>query len=180
VTDLPAVFNCDGLSSKLIKNGIQFKPADLINTLPYPESSFELVSCCETLEHLNFNPLVTLKHIHDILIPGGVLYLTVPNVSRMYNIIKHLKGQSDDVFMNMFSIRDADGKFSTQSSGVHWHEYATKEISMALEFTGFKVQEIKYKEHFDNYGLVKSCINKLIIKCFPHFAETIIVVANKS
>jgi len=180
VTDLPAVFNCHGLSTKLIKNGIHFKPSDLVDILPYPESSFELVSCCETLEHLNFNPLVVLKHIHDILIPGGVLYLTVPNVSRLYNIVKHIKGQTDDVFMNMFSIQNADGTFPIQSSGVHWHEYASKEICMALECAGFRVQEINYREHFDNYGVVKSFINKLIIKCFPHFAETIVVVALKA
>lgn len=180
VTDLPAVFNCAGLTTKLSKNGIHFKPSDLADSLPYPESSFELVSCCETLEHLHFNPLVALKHIHNILIPGGVLYLTVPNVSRLYNIVKHIKGQADDVFMSMFSIQNADGKFPLQSSGVHWHEYAAKEISLALELAGFSIQELKYTEHFDNYGVVKSFINKLVIKCFPHFSETIVVVALKT
>jgi SAM-dependent methyltransferase len=178
-TDVPAVFNCEGLVTKLTKYDIHFKGSDLVNEMPYADSTFEIISCCETLEHLNFNPIIALKHINRILKPGGILYLTVPNVSRLYNIYQHLKGKEDNAFIDMFSTRYADGTHPLQSFGVHWHEYTANELHRVLDTAGYRVLELKYVEHLDNYSKFKKCILTVILKLFPHLSETIVVVAVK-
>lgn len=180
VTDVPAVFTCEGLVAKLNKYDIHFKGSDLVNELPYQDASFEIISCCETLEHLNFNPIIALKHINRILKPGGILYLTVPNVSRLYNIYQHLKGKEDNAFMDMFSTRYADGTHPLQSFGVHWHEYTANELHRALDVAGYRILELKYIEHLDNYSKLKKCILNVMLKLFPHLSETIVVVALKT
>jgi SAM-dependent methyltransferase len=178
-TDLPDVFNCEGVVTKLTKYDIHFKGSDLVNELPYADSTFEIISCCETLEHLNFNPIIALKHINRILKPGGILYLTVPNAARLYNIYQHMKGKEDKAFMDMFTIRYADDTHPLQSIGVHWHEYTANELHRALDAAGYRVLELKYVEHFSNYSKYKKGIVDAILRLFPHLSETIVVVAIK-
>ncbi len=54
----------------LIKN-------DLVQPLPFKNSSFDVVTSLANLEHLP-NPEYSLEEIHRILKPGGLLLLTVP------------------------------------------------------------------------------------------------------
>ena len=58
-------------------------PFDIVNLdrepLPYADSQFDLVTCVETIEHLeNFRALV--REIHRVLKPGGALVMTTPNI----------------------------------------------------------------------------------------------------
>jgi SAM-dependent methyltransferase len=45
--------------------------------LPFKESSFDLVTCFETIEHLR-NPERALKAVQRVLKPGGVLLISTP------------------------------------------------------------------------------------------------------
>lgn len=46
--------------------------------LPYPDSSFDIVTCLDVLEHVADAGAV-LSEIHRVLVPGGVALTTVPN-----------------------------------------------------------------------------------------------------
>jgi SAM-dependent methyltransferase len=48
--------------------------------LPFAGSSFDVVLCLEVLEHL-FQPFLAAREILRVLRPGGVLLVTVPNVT---------------------------------------------------------------------------------------------------
>ncbi len=67
--------------SKLCSNDHQC-PAELVQadaqSLPFADSSFDLVVSCETIEHL---PQVqsALAEFHRVTRPGGLLFLTTPN-----------------------------------------------------------------------------------------------------
>jgi SAM-dependent methyltransferase len=52
--------------------------------LPYADASFDRALCLDVLEHLTFEeqPLA-LKELHRVLVPGGELYLTVPNLAHL-------------------------------------------------------------------------------------------------
>lgn len=48
------------------------------HALPFPNSFFDIVVSCETIEHL-MNPSVALQGMARVCKPGGMLYLTTPN-----------------------------------------------------------------------------------------------------
>ena len=49
---------------------------------------------CETLEHLNFNPLPVIQEIHRVLKRGGLFYCALPNIASRGNRLKLLEGKS--------------------------------------------------------------------------------------
>jgi 2-polyprenyl-3-methyl-5-hydroxy-6-metoxy-1,4-benzoquinol methylase len=68
-------------------------PVDPVNLdeqkLPYPDSRFDLVTCLETIEHLeNFRAL--LREIYRVLKPGGVAILTTPNILNLRSRLRFL------------------------------------------------------------------------------------------
>ena len=54
-----------------------FVEAD-IQRLPHPDSSFDLVVSCETVEHVS-EPSAAIRELSRVLRPGGRLFLTTPN-----------------------------------------------------------------------------------------------------
>jgi len=62
----------------------------------FPESSVDVITALEVLEHLN-NPIEELKKIHKVLRPGGLFFFTTPNFNAMeryilrsdYNILSY-------------------------------------------------------------------------------------------
>lgn len=61
------------------KYGLDVKVGDLA-TLDYANDGFTLLSMWHVLEHLP-NPLAILTRAHELLVPGGLLVLEVPNVN---------------------------------------------------------------------------------------------------
>ena len=65
--------------------------------LPYPDSDFDLVTCVETIEHLeNFRAL--FREIHRILRPSGIVIITTPNILNLRSRLRFLTFG----FYNMF------------------------------------------------------------------------------
>ena len=57
--------------------------------LPYSDSSFDLVTCVETIEHLeNFRAL--LREIYRVLKPAGVVIITTPNILNLRSRLRFL------------------------------------------------------------------------------------------
>lgn len=46
--------------------------------LPFPSKTFDIAICCEVIEHVD-DPQKTIKEIHRILKPEGILFLSFPN-----------------------------------------------------------------------------------------------------
>src|SRR3990172_7049603 len=57
----------------------QFVKADFCSSLPLADNSFDLVTLCWVLEHLE-DPESTLKDLVRILKPGGVIAAMTPNL----------------------------------------------------------------------------------------------------
>ena len=148
--DLDIFMRNKNLQHKFETNNIDFKSIDLKNPIPFPDALFDCVVMCETLEHLNFNPIPVLREINRILIPGGYLYLALPNLSSLENRIKLLTGKSihnsiDDFFAQL----NPNCNFSV---GLHWREYTKDELVYLLSKTGF--EEIKHS-FFHPWDLIK-------------------------
>ena len=50
-----------------------------LEELPFERDAFEAISLWHTLEHLP-EPLLTLKRLYDMVVPGGRLVIAVPNI----------------------------------------------------------------------------------------------------
>lgn len=51
-----------------------------VTRLPYPVQTFDLIYASHVLEHIHrHRAIATLQHWRDLLVPGGVLRLAVPN-----------------------------------------------------------------------------------------------------
>lgn len=60
--------------------GLDARVVGLDDRLPFADSSFDLVTCVEVLEHM-FAPQLTLEEIKRVLRPGGQVFITVPNAA---------------------------------------------------------------------------------------------------
>ncbi len=66
-----------------------FVRADLNKALSFPDGHFDIVLCLEGIEHVE-NPLALLREFYRVLVPGGVLILSTPNVLNIRSRVKFL------------------------------------------------------------------------------------------
>jgi SAM-dependent methyltransferase len=100
-----------------------------VDRFPYPDASFDVVLCCEILEHLPHNPTQLLAEIHRVLQqPAGVLLLTTPNAVRWENLIRMWHGE------NVYEQLSGYGTY-----GRHNREYTLSELTTLLEQCGFEL-----------------------------------------
>src|SRR5687768_10326276 len=64
------------------------------DVFPGGDKTYDLVLCCELLEHLLINPSHMLYETHRVLKPGGYLLLSTPNVLRWENVFSLLRGHN--------------------------------------------------------------------------------------
>jgi predicted SAM-dependent methyltransferase len=61
--------------------------------LPYEDASFDRALCLDVLEHLTFEEQPrALAELHRVLVPGGELYVTVPNLAHLQSRVHFLVG----------------------------------------------------------------------------------------
>lgn len=101
------------------------------DVFPFDDETYDLVLCCELLEHLLINPSHMLYEIHRVLKPKGLLLLSTPNVLRWGNVFSLLKGR------NINDCYHGNGVY-----GRHNREYSMLEVSQLLEANGFAIEWI--------------------------------------
>jgi len=90
----------------------------------YPNNSFDIITMNHVLEHVG-NVSETIKEIHRILKPKGILIVGVPNTNSLaYRIFKS----------NWFALE----------SPRHLFNYSDKNLTKLLLDNGFKVNKIRY------------------------------------
>jgi SAM-dependent methyltransferase len=99
---------------------------------PYPENSFDVVTCFEVLEHLKYSPIPMMKEIKRVLKPEGRLILTTPNINSARSLIKMLCGRSPQQCPYFHS--------SLDYGVIHPKEYTLEEVHDLFTSLGFKVE----------------------------------------
>ncbi len=101
-------------------------------TFPYEDDSFDLVLCCEILEHLPEDPVNLLAESHRVLRkPSGRLLLTTPNAARTDNVIRLIRGR------NVYEQISGYGVY-----GRHNREYTLEELGDLLTQCGYEVTSL--------------------------------------
>ena len=99
------------------------------DSFPYEDDTFDVVLCCEIIEHLLSDPVHALIEIRRVLKPGGVLVLTTPNVARLDNVRKIIAGE------NVYDPYSGYGPY-----GRHNREYTPQDLFSLLSANGFHVR----------------------------------------
>ena len=97
---------------------------------PYADEAFDVVVFAEILEHLLSDPVAVMREIRRVLVPGGTLVLTTPNVARAENAFRLVAGD------NIYDPYSGYGPY-----GRHNREYTEAELHRLLDFVGFEIGE---------------------------------------
>ena len=123
---------CDYRADLMAIDGVMVDVADLnTQTLPYPDSSFDLVTCTEVIEHLE-HYRSTLREAARVLRSGGVFVVSTPNVLNLRSRLRYLCFG----FFNMFGpLRLGDDRY--HSTHGHINPVAYFYLAHSLSVAGF-------------------------------------------
>jgi SAM-dependent methyltransferase len=106
-----------------------------IELSPIPWSGkFDVVVLTEVLEHFNFQPLPTLRKIHDALGPEGVLFLSTPDARDWGRVLTY--------YQNLSDLPSPDP--SRKIRNAHIWIYNEEEITTLLDQAGFRIERLEY------------------------------------
>ncbi len=124
------IFACDISKKEIFKAkqnlsefNVKFSIQNVEDLKEYEDDWFDLVTCCEVLEHV-FNPQKAMKEIYRILKKGGFALLSVPN-EPIWRILNVLRGKY---------LRDLG---NTPGHVNHW---TPKEFKAFVEQHGFNIE----------------------------------------
>jgi glycosyltransferase involved in cell wall biosynthesis/ubiquinone/menaquinone biosynthesis C-methylase UbiE len=117
--------------------GIGCERLDLDRILPYPDGSFDAVTCVEGIEHLE-NPHHTLREFARLLRPGGCLVISTPNVTSVKSRLRFLLYGYPSYFDLMVGEEGAEG----EGRVAHLNPISFLELRHALSQAGFAVERV--------------------------------------
>ena len=111
--------------------------------VPFAAETFDVVLFSELFEHLRINPIFTLRGVHRVLKPGGLLLLSTPNLRSfrgIRNLLLHNQGHavSEGVY-RQYEKLEALGHMG------HVREYTTREVSDFLTHLGFSIDTVIFR-----------------------------------
>lgn len=102
------------------------------DSFPYGDRQFDMVLCCELIEHLTIDPTHMLCECHRVLVDGGYLLVTTPNVLRLQNMRRMLRGR------NIYDPYSGHGTY-----GRHNREYTPHELVLLLQECGYEIAQMR-------------------------------------
>lgn len=126
-------FACDYTDRLLSDSAQKIDIVDLNhNALPYSDNRFALVTCVETIEHLeNFRDVI--RQIYRVLQPGGLAVVSTPNILNLRSRLRYLSSG----FYNLFGPLKPDEP-SIHSTRGHINPVSWFYLSHALLSSGFE------------------------------------------
>jgi SAM-dependent methyltransferase len=132
--------------------GLDVRRCDVeTEAVPHAAETFDAVLFNELFEHLRINPIFTLREVHRVLRPEGLLLLSTPNLRSfrgLKNLILRNEGHAatGDVY-RQYEKLEALGHMG------HVREYTTKEVADFIARIGFRVDKVVFRGGFGK-GLV--------------------------
>jgi 2-polyprenyl-3-methyl-5-hydroxy-6-metoxy-1,4-benzoquinol methylase len=106
---------------------------------PYDDNTFDVVTSFDVIEHLPGSPRHYLAEISRILKPGGLFFLSNPNVVSLANRVLTLMGRS--IYHPLSEWFNPPGDDDTGEFSGHWREYSVAEMIYMMTAIRFRVIE---------------------------------------
>jgi len=120
---------------------VEIHSANLDNRLPFENASFETIVCIEGLEHIE-NPANAIREFSRLLVAGGTLVVSVPNIMNIEERFKWLLGGYTSHFKPLSQA--ARRRIATESDYpdevvLHVNPIGYTEVRFLLEKNGFEL-----------------------------------------
>jgi 2-polyprenyl-3-methyl-5-hydroxy-6-metoxy-1,4-benzoquinol methylase len=120
------------------KAGIGFAVCNLLDDDPPAfKGAFDAVVLAEVVEHLPMPPYLILQKVRSWLKPGGALLVTTPNLFRLRNLVRMIRGR--DLFDTFMMPRN------NVSLG-HQTEYSAKHLGWHIREAGFTLERMEHDQ----------------------------------
>jgi len=172
VAPLEPLYQARGIPMIITDLFENFGAADLQrHRLPFPDAKFDVVNCWETMEHFNFNPVGFVREVRRILKPGGLAYMTVPNIAKLDWRLRLALGRPVGPLVSSYhEFYDYHGgKFL----GWHWREYVLGEFVELFAREGFEIARAAHVLTFTHHDemsagrRLKRALGRLAFKLAP-------------
>lgn len=97
-------------------------------TLPVDDETYDMVICCEVIEHMEIDPMFMLSEVNRVLKTNGRLLMTTPNATSSHSIAKVVRGIEPYFYMQYNKNRDYHR---------HNYEYSVPTLTAVLKAAGF-------------------------------------------
>jgi len=107
---------------------------------PYADGGFDVVLCCEILEHLALDPMALMAEMNRVLKPGGTLLLTTPNLASAHAVEQTLLAESPYCY----------GQFEVggRTTDRHNREYTAAEVAALAADAGFETVSLRTQDFY--------------------------------
>lgn len=178
--DLPLFQKDEALQSHYQKLGIACVAGSLADIpLNFLGETFDIIICCEVIEHLNFNPLPVFCEFNRLLQVDGILYIGTPNQANIVKRFLLMRGRSiNNPVEDLVKQLDSNSSFCV---GLHWREYMVAELVEIIQLTGFRLLKSYYchTNECRNPNLLRRMLVRSMYVCFPSFLPSQVVIAKK-
>lgn len=96
--------------------------------IPAKDEMYDIILCCEVLEHMEIDPMYMLSEVNRVLKTNGKIILTTPNVVSSRGITKMLQGVEPHFYMQYHKNR---------AYHRHNYEYSCKSLLHIMRSAGF-------------------------------------------
>src|ERR1700688_4035452 len=123
---------------------IEVRRGDLSTVLPYGDAEFQYVTCLEGLEHIE-NPHQAVREFARLLVPGGQLVISVPNILNIEERVKWLLNGYTSHFkpISQEHLRVRHEQWGEKEEVVlHINPIAYTELRYILEKYGFEMMGV--------------------------------------
>jgi SAM-dependent methyltransferase len=124
-------------SGPLDKHNIPCVECNLMDDQYEELGKFDVVFLLEVIEHLPVPPYVIFEKLKGFLKPGGILFLTTPNLFRLRNVIRMAISKE---FLDRFMLPEPG-----QGLG-HQLEYSASHLRWQLERAGLQIISLDHDE----------------------------------
>ena len=96
--------------------------------LPFADETYDMVVCCEVLEHMEIDPMYMLEQVNRVSKQDASLLLTTPNVLSSRGLSKMLEGLEPYFYMQYHKTREYHR---------HNYEYSARSLYRVLTCAGY-------------------------------------------
>jgi SAM-dependent methyltransferase len=146
-----------------------------IDRIPASDSSFDCVIMNEVFEHLRINLIASMREVHRVLRPSGLLLLSTPNLRSVQGINNLLRKQ--EAYCSMGGIFNNYSYLEKLGVMGHVREYTSKEVMDFLQRIGFDIEGVIYRGRYSGSWLWN--LSQLFTSLRPEFKPSFSIVARR-